>query len=124
MNWAVWERIERLLVEGQVRPLVAVVPDNKDQQLHVDAASPTFWESVRRWQSLGWAIGMHGYQHLYVTREAGLLGMNRRSEFAGYRFGVSSARKEKAQERGTISVRYDKFTSNWNGCRNVARWNA
>jgi len=83
MNWAVWERIERLLVEGQVRPLVAVVPDNKDRQLQVDAASPTFWESVRRWQSLGWAIGMHGYQHLYVTREAGLLGMNSRSEFAG-----------------------------------------
>jgi predicted deacetylase len=83
MNWSVWSEIERILDANDVRPLVAVVPDNQDEHLRVDAALPVFWDRVRDWQQRGWSIGWHGYQHRYTEQNAGLVGVHPGSEFAG-----------------------------------------
>ncbi|HYV01864.1 MAG TPA: DUF2334 domain-containing protein [Actinomycetota bacterium] len=83
MRWSAWEGIERVLVENDIKPIASVVPDNRDPQLMVDPPDAGFWDRVRRWQSWGWTIGFHGYQHRYVTERAGLVGINRYSEFAG-----------------------------------------
>jgi len=83
MNWHVWERIEILLVENQIRPIVAVVPDNQDATLAVSSPDGRFWQRVRAWQSRGWSIALHGYQHRYVNANGGILNIARRSEFAG-----------------------------------------
>jgi predicted deacetylase len=83
MNWEVWSRIEGVLLEHKVKPLLAVIPDNQDQKLRVAASNSCFWEEVRKWQARGWTIGLHGYQHQFVTEEAGIVGIHRRSEFAG-----------------------------------------
>jgi predicted deacetylase len=83
MNWLRWREIEAILDGEGVKPMLAVVPSNRDPKLDVGAPEPDFWERVRGWQRRGWTIGLHGYQHTYVTEEAGLIGINRRSEFAG-----------------------------------------
>jgi predicted deacetylase len=83
MNWARWEQIEDTLDEQGVKPLIAVVPDNQDPELRVDSPRETFWASVREWQAKGWTIAVHGYQHLYVTKDPGIVRINARSEFAG-----------------------------------------
>jgi predicted deacetylase len=83
MNWIVWDRIERLLHEHDVRPIVAVVPDNRDENLRIFPPDEHFWDRVRAWQGRGWAIGLHGYQHLLTIENRGLFGWNDRSEFAG-----------------------------------------
>lgn len=83
MNWAIWEQVEQVLCAYHVRPILAVVPDNKDPKLQVSPAREDFWEWLRAKQQQGWTIGIHGYQHLYETSDAGLLGVNARSEFAG-----------------------------------------
>jgi glycosyltransferase involved in cell wall biosynthesis/predicted deacetylase len=72
-----------MLRQHGVKPLLAVVPDNRDPNLVVDAPRADFWERVRRWQEQGFAIALHGYQHLYETGHSGLLGINAYSEFAG-----------------------------------------
>lgn len=83
MNWECWSEIEACLAAAGVRPILAVVPDNRDEKLAVDEPRNDFWERVRTWQSWGWTIALHGYQHLYVTRDAGVMGINAYSEFAG-----------------------------------------
>jgi hypothetical protein len=83
MAWAVWDKIEAILNRGNLRPILAVVPDNQDEHLKVNEANPEFWSRVREWQSRGWTIGLHGYQHRYVNDEAGIIGYNHYSEFAG-----------------------------------------
>jgi len=90
MNWQVWAKIEPILVEHQISPLLAVIPDNQDTKLVVAPARPTFWEEVRQWQARGWTIGLHGLQHRYVTEDGGIVGIQRRSEFAG----LSAAEQE------------------------------
>ena len=76
-------QIEPLLVELDVRPIMAVVPENRDPHLVFSRGADDFWDRVRAWQNRGWAIGLHGCHHLYVNREPGILRLNPRSEFAG-----------------------------------------
>jgi peptidoglycan/xylan/chitin deacetylase (PgdA/CDA1 family) len=83
MNWQIWDQIEEALVIRAIRPILAVVPENRDPLLMVDDPRDDFWDRAREWQARGWTIGMHGYQHVNLTRERGVVGLNARSEFAG-----------------------------------------
>jgi peptidoglycan/xylan/chitin deacetylase (PgdA/CDA1 family) len=83
MNWEMWSRIEPVLVEQEIHPLLAVIPDNQDEKLRLAPPHWFFWEQVRAWQARGWTIGLHGYQHRTLTQQAGMVGIQRRSEFAG-----------------------------------------
>jgi predicted deacetylase len=82
MNWRIWERVEATLARNDVKPIIAVVPDNRDPALTIDPPAPDFWERVRHWQSQGWGIALHGYQHIYVNTQRGMLGLMPHSEFA------------------------------------------
>lgn len=83
MNWTAWEGIEAHLVRHNVRPILAVVPQNRDPKLMIDPPREDFWEAVRRWQAMGWTIALHGYQHVYVNKNPGLMRLTPQSEFAG-----------------------------------------
>src|SRR5882724_5893279 len=83
MNWQVWSEIEAILIQHQVKPMLAVVPDNLDSTLQVGAPLQGFWERVRQWQARGWTIALHGHQHRYLTRKAGIVAIRKKSEFAG-----------------------------------------
>jgi len=83
MNWSAWEEVETILREHHLAPIAAVVPDNQDPHLRAGPPHAQFWERVREWQLAGWTIGLHGYQHLYVTKRRGLVGRRPLSEFAG-----------------------------------------
>ncbi len=83
MNWDVWEALEAQMIHHQVRPILAVVPENRDPKLIVGPSRPDFWDRVRGWQSRGWTIALHGYQHVYVNQNPGLMGLTHQSEFAG-----------------------------------------
>ena len=83
MNWRVWDQVEDLVQDLKVRPILAVVPDNRDEKLAIDAPREDFWERVRTWQSRDWTIGVHGYQHRLSTANRGLVGWSDRSEFTG-----------------------------------------
>lgn len=88
MNWKRWAQIEDLLREYDIRPLIAVVPDNRDPKLQVDSSHPNFWGKIRELQGRGYYIGLHGFQHVYKTQDAGLLKLNRFSEFSGVALGL------------------------------------
>jgi hypothetical protein len=83
MNWETWDVIDKMLVSSNVRPILAVIPDNKDPKLMIEPPVNDFWDRVREWQARGWAIALHGYQHEYVNKNAGVIGLTRHSEFAG-----------------------------------------
>ena len=62
----------------------------------VESERLDFWDRVRAWQDVGWTIALHGYQHVYETRQAGLMGINAYSEFAGLPYHVQRGKIEKA----------------------------
>ncbi len=85
MDTEKWNRMEAVLDGYGVKPIVGVIPQNKDSALiGLYKENPSFWkDTVRRWQDKGWCLAMHGYEHVYTTASGGINPVNKRSEFAG-----------------------------------------
>ena len=65
MNLKKWKKIESILDELKIKPIVAVIPSNKDETLYLDQKISNFWELIFSWQKKGWEIALHGYEHKY-----------------------------------------------------------
>lgn len=78
-----WLKVESLLDKYSVKPLVGVIPFCEDPAMEKYPVDPFFWETVRRWSLKGWIVAMHGYNHVYSSKEGGINPVNQRSEFAG-----------------------------------------
>jgi predicted deacetylase len=106
MRWDIWEHIEDLLTELAIKPIVAIVPDNQDETLRAQAPVDDFWDRARQWQSRGWTIGLHGFQHRYVSPHSGLVGIRKKSEFAG----LPAADQAEKLRRGAAILAREKLT--------------
>ena len=88
-----WEYLEKILDEFSIKPIVAVVPKNVDDYLNCKESDPLFWEKVISWQSKGWSIAMHGYEHdMHFTDADLILPFYKRSEFAGLSYDKQAKR--------------------------------
>ena len=83
MDWKKFEEFKGLLDEYGIKPLIGVVPDNRDENLNRDEKRVDFWKYVKGLQEDGWVIALHGYQHVYATKKGGCFPLNHFSEFAG-----------------------------------------
>jgi peptidoglycan/xylan/chitin deacetylase (PgdA/CDA1 family) len=112
MDWSIWERIEPILIRHDIKPILAVIPDNLDPKLVVDTVRDDFWQRVRDWQAAGWFIALHGYQHTYLSKDPGILGINTYSEFAGLPYQTQRDKLKKALEIfATHHVRVDGWVA-------------
>lgn len=93
-----WSRIESILDRFDIKPIVAVVPDNQDPELKVNVPDSGFWDLAQRWQAKGWTIALHGYQHAFhsVSRKKLILPFYDRSEFAGLAYDFQAQKLDKA----------------------------
>lgn len=83
MDHKKWARVINIFKKYNVKPIIAVIPNNEDPNNVVDAPRHDFWNEVIKWNELGYAIALHGYNHVYTTTDSGLVGVNKFSEFAG-----------------------------------------
>lgn len=90
-----WSRMERMLDEYGIKPMVGVIPANNDPKQRIDAEDPGFWHKVKAWEAKGWAIALHGYDHCYISADRGINPLWPRSEFAGV---ALDAQKHKISE--------------------------
>ena len=65
MNWDLIEKIELLFEKYSIKPVLGVIPTNKDDELLSWPKKDDFWKQVRIWKDKGWEIAMHGYTHVY-----------------------------------------------------------
>lgn len=83
MDWEKFRRLEKLLDENHIAPLLGVVPDNQDPNLARNPVMTDFDKQIKIWEEKGWALAMHGWKHIYTTKKGGLFPLNNFSEFAG-----------------------------------------
>lgn len=98
MCWEKFEKLKSLFENYNIKPLLGIIPDNEDPSLKHDTARPDFWSIMRALKEKGWSIAQHGYKHLYLTQNAGMLGVNNRSEFSGLSFQQQYDAIKKGQE--------------------------
>jgi len=84
-TWACsrWRRFLPAIEQFALRPMLAVVPANRDPDLEATDPDPEFWREMRRMQAAGATIGLHGYRHLCQSQGRSLLPLHRSTEFAG-----------------------------------------
>ena len=68
MNWELMDRCELLFDKYEIKPLLGVIPINKDPELLAYPKKDLFWDKVINWKSKGWEITMHGCNHLYTQK--------------------------------------------------------
>ncbi len=98
MDLKKWERIERLLDLYNIKPMAGIIPNNNDTEQKIDLCNPMFWEMVKGWESKGWAIAMHGYDHCYISSCRGLNPLWAKSEFAGVPLEIQCEKISKGYE--------------------------
>lgn len=77
-----WDIIENLLDRYKIKPIVAVVPNNKDKKLMFDDFDENFWQKVKKYEHKGWKIALHGYEHIMHKVKNSLIPINNYSEFS------------------------------------------
>ena len=106
MNWDNFNRIRELFIKYNIRPVIGVIPDNKDVKLIEQSkkseclSKNEFWKLIKLLQNeYDWTIAMHGLHHLYETKESGIIGRNnRQSEFAGLPLDVQKEKIRMGRE--------------------------
>jgi predicted deacetylase len=78
-----WEMFLPLVEKFHLRPILAVVPDNRDPSLILSKPDAEFWGLMRAMESAGSTIAVNGYQHACDSRGRGLIRLHSRTEFAG-----------------------------------------
>lgn len=78
-----WERVEKILDKNNILPLIALIPNNNDDNMVKQSKIINFKDIIERWKKKGWEIGQHGYDHCYINNCGGINPVNLRSEFAG-----------------------------------------
>lgn len=86
MNLDNFNLLRNSLISLGIKPIIGVVPDNKDETLNVGDEDINFWNTMRELKGLGWTIAQHGYRHEYKSLDSGILGINKFSEFSGLSF--------------------------------------
>ena len=89
MKWEFMEKIEILFDNFAIKPVLGVIPDNKDLELlSYPKKNTNFWDQVRIWKDKGWEIGMHGTNHVYdkFCSKIDYLGHGGNTEFCGHSF--------------------------------------
>ena len=99
-----WKKFEFFFEEHNIKPIIGVVPDNKDNKLG-NEYDPDFWLKVKKWDELGWSIALHGLNHILkpIDQSNSFFGFGKKSEFVGL---------SKNQQSKIISKSLSIFSSN------------
>lgn len=77
MNEENWIKIEELLNKYNIKPIVGIIPDNKDEAFSYPLIKDFWTKYAQKWQNKGWIIAQHGCYHKYTYIN------NVRTEFYG-----------------------------------------
>ena len=89
--WPKWNPLLALLEELDIRPILAVIPQNEDRELELAPPDAAFWPRLRALAARGATIGLHGYRHVCASRGRSLVPLHRWTEFAGAPFHTQRA---------------------------------
>ena len=94
MNWDLMKKSELLFEKYAIKPVLGVIPENKDNELLSYPKKDDFWEQVRIWKNNGWEIAMHGYTHVYdkMCQKDDYFNYGGGSEFSGHSLEMQMSR--------------------------------
>ena len=102
MDWKLMAKLESLFDKYSIKPVLGVIPNNKDDSFLTFPRNDNFWDQVRNWQSKGWEIVQHGYTHIYdklCEKKSDYFNYGGGSEFFGHSLKVQEERIRNGLEK-------------------------
>lgn len=75
--------VTNFLDKMEIKPLIGIIPENKDKTLKKGDCFENFWEVARDLQNKGYTFAQHGFNHVYTSKDGGILNINKRGEHTG-----------------------------------------
>jgi predicted deacetylase len=88
----------QLLDKYNIKPILGVIPNNLDESLNSSLKDIDFFSKIKALQDNEYIISLHGYEHKYINKNAGIMNINNYSEFAGLNFKEQENKIDKALE--------------------------
>jgi len=102
MDWKLMKKLEVLFDKHSIKPVLGVIPNNKDEDFLSFPRNDDFWEQLRAWQKKGWEIVQHGYTHIYDTlckNKLDYFNYGGGSEFFGHPVSIQESRIRSGLEK-------------------------
>ena len=93
-----WKHLEEILDSNNIKPIVAVIPNNQDKSIQFESKNEFFWHWIKSMEKKDWSIALHGYKHIYhkVERNLNIFPFYPRSEFSGLNLDSQRIKIKKA----------------------------
>lgn len=102
MNWNLMSKLESLFDDYSIKPVLGVIPNNRDEDFLSFPRKDNFWDQVRKWQDKGWEIVQHGDTHIYdrlCSKKSDYFEYGGGSEFFGHPLNVQEKRIKNGLEK-------------------------
>lgn len=102
MNWNLMSKLESLFDNYSIKPVLGVIPNNRDEDFLSFPRNDNFWDQVRKWQVKGWEIVQHGDTHIYdrlCSKKSDYFEYGGGSEFFGHPLNVQEKRIKNGLEK-------------------------
>ena len=102
MNWDLMSKLESLFDNHSIKPVLGVIPNNRDEDFLSFPRKDNFWDQVRKWQDKGWEIVQHGDTHIYdrlCSKKSDYFEYGGGSEFFGHPLNVQEKRIKNGLEK-------------------------
>ena len=102
MNWNLMSKLESLFDDYSIKPVLGVIPNNRDEDFLSFLRNDNFWDQVRKWQDKGWEIVQHGDTHIYdrlCSKKSDYFEFGGGSEFFGHPLDVQEKRIKNGLEK-------------------------
>ena len=84
MDWKKFLVIKKHLEKYNIKSILGVVPNCKDESLMISKKKRNYFEYLRGCKNYGDSIAQHGFVHKYDSISRGIYGNSKISEFAGH----------------------------------------
>lgn len=88
MDWEKFLLLKRHLEKYNIKSILGVVPNCKDEFLFAAKPNKDFFNFLRKCKLYGDSIAQHGYEHRYDSKSRGIYGTSANSEFAGHSYEI------------------------------------
>ena len=83
MNWERFYQIKSVINKHKIKSILGVIPKCDDPEISKFPENKNYISQLQIMKSNGDLIAQHGYRHITDSKNIGLYGNERRSEFAG-----------------------------------------
>ena len=89
MHQEKWAQVQNICLKFKIKPIIAVIPQNKDPSLMHSEVDRKFWLNLKgKQEDLGWTVGLHGFEHHLRFSSKGMVPINSYSEFTDVPLGA------------------------------------